>query len=83
MPSLNIEAIDDFVQDLITGPIRSGPEKRFVEELGMDTDLRFALDRDQPTLAITAIRLCAVRAFGGLDKVTKTMHKSLKSIGVV
>jgi len=83
VPSLNIESIDEFVQDLITGPILSGPEKRFVEELGMDIDLRFALDQAQPALAITAIRLCAVRAFGGLDKITKKMHKSLKAIGAV
>ena len=84
MPSHDIEEIEDFVKVMTrTLVVEDGPMKAFVGFLGMSEDLKFAIDQAQPPIATTAIRLCAVRAFGGLDKLPKKIHKSLRAIGVV
>lgn len=80
---LDIDKIDEFVKALISGPIAEGQMKKFVEEVGMDIDLKFALQQTHPTIAATALRMCAIRAFGSLDQLPKKLHKSLKGIGVL
>lgn len=80
---LDIDKIDDFVRALIAAPMAEGQMKKFVEEVGMDIDLKFALEQAQPTIAATALRMCAIRAFGSLDQLPKKLHKSLKGIGVL
>jgi hypothetical protein len=66
-------------------PSSNAHVKRFVEELGTNIDLKFALDRNLAPMGATAVRLCIVRAFGDLDsdKIPKKLRKTMKELGIL
>ena len=79
---VDLDKLDSFVTTLLK--TRADPALApFVGLVGMDSDLRWAINAGYGTLAATELRLAVVRAFGGMDKAPAPLRRKLESLGVI